>query len=104
MDENIPGYIDVSKDYLDYIKKNRGMLDNQSEGILKSALDIINLTRAKIEVRITSLKFVNNYKCGHCGYEGPCYGIPHSQDGGGVSAPFCKQCGINDKLTKVEIV
>ncbi len=37
----------------------------------------------------------NNYKCGHCGYEGPCYGIGHS---GGVSAPFCKQCERNDKL------
>lgn len=97
MDENIPSYIDVSKEYLDYIKENQGVLDDQSEGILKSALDIINLTRARIEVKKTSLKFVNNYKCGHCGFEGLCYGAPHS---GGVSAPFCPKCGMNDKLTK----
>jgi hypothetical protein len=98
MDENIPGYIDVSKEYLDYIKENQGMLDDQSQGILKSALDIINLTRAKIEVRKTSLKFDNNYKCGHCGFEGSCYGVPHSE---GVSAPFCTRCGKNDKLKKM---
>lgn len=40
----------------------------------------------------------NNYKCGHCGYEGPCYGTPTSK---GVSAPWCKRCGMNNKLTKI---
>ena len=43
----------------------------------------------------------NDYKCGHCGYEGPCYGVP---TGEGITAPFCKQCGRNDKLTKSESV
>lgn len=33
----------------------------------------------------------NRYRCGHCGYEGPCYG-------NGFSAPWCKQCQRNDKL------
>lgn len=40
-------------------------------------------------------------RCGHCGYEGYAYGIPHSGGKGhsaGVSAPFCSQCGMNDKL------
>ena len=36
------------------------------------------------------------YKCGHCGYEGPCYGVATSK---GVSAPFCPKCEKNDKLT-----
>ena len=35
------------------------------------------------------------YKCGHCEYEGYCYGIPHNT---GVSAPFCYRCGMNNKL------
>jgi len=39
-------------------------------------------------------KIDNKYRCGHCGYEGPCVGD--------VSAPFCYDCGMNDKLTKVE--
>ena len=39
----------------------------------------------------------NNYVCGHCGYEGPCYGAPHGGDGG-VSAPWCTKCKRNDKL------
>ncbi len=34
-------------------------------------------------------------KCGHCGYEGPCYGIPHTA---GISAPFCYRCGRNGGL------
>lgn len=36
------------------------------------------------------------YRCGHCGFEGHCYGVPTSK---GVSAPFCARCGKNDKLT-----
>jgi len=39
------------------------------------------------------------YRCGHCGYEGYCYGIGHAK---GVSAPFCYRCGMNDKLTPIE--
>ncbi len=38
------------------------------------------------------------YKCKWCGYVGPAYGIGTSQ---GVSAPFCSNCGKNDKLTEV---
>ena len=38
------------------------------------------------------------YKCGHCGFEGHCYGIP---TGKGVTAPFCTKCGKNDKLTLI---
>lgn len=38
------------------------------------------------------------YRCGHCNYEGHCYGIP---TGEGVSAPFCTHCGRNDKLDKL---
>lgn len=44
----------------------------------------------------------NNYVCGHCGYEGPCYGKPHGGDGG-VSAPWCTKCERNDKLTKKDV-
>lgn len=40
----------------------------------------------------------NKYKCGHCGYEGPCYGAPTSK---GVTAPWCKRCGMNNKLEKL---
>jgi len=43
----------------------------------------------------------NKYKCGHCGYVGPCYGTPTS-DKIGVSAPWCPQCKKNDKLTRVD--
>lgn len=39
-----------------------------------------------------------DYKCGHCGYEGPCYGQATSK---GVSAPWCRKCERNDKLTKL---
>ena len=39
------------------------------------------------------------YKCGHCGFIGYCYGVPTSK---GVSAPFCYNCHMNDKLKKVE--
>jgi hypothetical protein len=44
------------------------------------------------------------YKCGYCGYEGPCYGTPFvgGSSGGGVSAPWCPKCGINSKLVPVE--
>ncbi len=48
-----------------------------------------------------------NYRCGHCKYEGPCYGTPHSGGLGheaGVSAPWCHQCGRNDALVKMEVV
>lgn len=38
------------------------------------------------------------YKCGHCQYEGECYGIP---TGLGVSAPFCRKCERNDKLQEI---
>lgn len=41
------------------------------------------------------------YHCGHCNYEGHCYGIGHAT---GVSAPFCKQCGRNDRLRKLSQV
>jgi len=37
-------------------------------------------------------------ECLHCGYIGYVYGIP---TGSGVSAPFCPQCGINNKLVDV---
>lgn len=36
------------------------------------------------------------FVCGHCGYEGPCYG-------NGYSAPWCYKCQMNNKLTKVEV-
>lgn len=36
------------------------------------------------------------YKCGHCGFEGHCYGQPTSE---GVTAPWCAKCELNDKLT-----
>jgi hypothetical protein len=42
-----------------------------------------------------------DYKCTNCGYEGPCYGLPHSTGLGrsaGVSAPICAECGRNHKL------
>ena len=44
-----------------------------------------------------------DYLCGHCGYQGPCYGSP---SGGriGVSAPWCPRCQRNDKLTTIEEV
>lgn len=45
--------------------------------------------------RATHSAQANRYRCGHCGYEGPCYGTP---TGTGVSAPWCKQCQRNDKL------
>ena len=35
------------------------------------------------------------YSCGHCGFTGHCYGAPTIH---GVSAPWCYQCGMNDKL------
>ncbi len=39
-------------------------------------------------------------KCGHCGYEGPCYGTPIvGGQGAVVSAPWCPRCGKNDKLS-----
>jgi len=43
------------------------------------------------------------FKCGWCGFEGPCYGtliIPP----GKVTAPECRKCGRNDKLTPVSTV
>jgi hypothetical protein len=39
----------------------------------------------------------NEFKCGHCDYRGPCYGTPV---GDRVSAPWCKQCGRNDRLER----
>lgn len=53
--------------------------------------------RAKFEA-LTDAKpqAQQGYRCGHCGYEGPCYGQPTSS---GVSAPWCKQCGMNNKLS-----
>lgn len=41
------------------------------------------------------------YKCGNCGYQGPCYGIPTSL---GVSAPFCYKCGMNNRLEEIKDV
>ena len=38
-------------------------------------------------------------KCSSCGYEGYAYGIAHAN---GVSAPFCRRCGINSKLSVIE--
>jgi len=49
-------------------------------------------------VILKNVYLMNNYKCSHCNYEGPCYGIPTSQ---GVLAPFCKQCQMNDGLIKI---
>ena len=40
------------------------------------------------------------YRCGHCEYEGPCYGTPTSK---GVSAPFCPICQMNSKLEPVTV-
>ena len=44
------------------------------------------------------------YKCGHCGFEGYCYGTPFmgGSSGGGVSAPWCPRCGMNNKLVPVK--
>ena len=39
------------------------------------------------------VKPTNNYRCGHCGYEGPCYGS-------GYCGPWCRQCERNSGLTK----
>lgn len=39
------------------------------------------------------------YKCGHCGHEGYCYGVPMDK---GVSAPWCYRCERNDKLTPLK--
>lgn len=57
----------------------------------------MNDDRAKF-VALTDAKpqAQQGYRCGHCGYEGPCYGQPTSS---GVSAPWCKQCGMNNKLS-----
>ena len=42
---------------------------------------------------------MNIYKCGHCGYVGPCYGTPiGGKRGLIVSTPWCYQCHMNDKL------
>lgn len=35
------------------------------------------------------------YRCGYCGYHGYCYGAPSSV---GVSAPYCRQCEMNNRL------
>lgn len=35
------------------------------------------------------------YTCGHCGFTGPCFGAITSHGG---TAPWCPQCGKNDKL------
>ena len=40
------------------------------------------------------------YHCEQCGYEGNCYGSPSSE---GVSAPWCFQCGKNDKLVPLHV-
>ncbi len=40
------------------------------------------------------------YTCKHCGYTGPCYGTPFVGGKSGVSAPWCKRCGLNDGLTE----
>lgn len=42
------------------------------------------------------LEWGNTYRC-KCGYVGLCYGTPV---GGSVSAPWCRRCGRNDKLTR----
>jgi hypothetical protein len=67
----------------------RGLVDAE-EGI-KSMEDKLKSNR----------KVVSGMKCrcGHCGYEGHCYGVPTSK---GVTAPFCYQCGMNNKLTVIE--
>lgn len=44
----------------------------------------------------------NKYKCDHCGYVGPCYGIPTSDVNVPISAPWCYQCGKNDRLTQID--
>lgn len=40
----------------------------------------------------------NRWRCGHCGYIGPCYGQPMSS---GLSAPWCARCQLNDKLERI---
>ncbi len=49
--EKTKEYIDVGKEYLDYIQDNIEILDDQTIGILNSALDIVNLIRASVEVK-----------------------------------------------------
>lgn len=49
--EKTKEYIGVGKEYLDYINDNIEILDDQTVGILNSALDIINLIRASVEVK-----------------------------------------------------
>ena len=39
------------------------------------------------------------YRCENCGFEGHCYGIATNQ---GVSAPFCSQCQLNNKLVRID--
>ncbi len=47
------------------------------------------------------------YKCGHCGFEGYCYGAPVlNGDKSFVTAPWChkcERCERNDKLTLVKV-
>jgi len=40
------------------------------------------------------MSLTNWYKCGHCDYEGECYG-------NGFSCPWCRLCGRNDKLVRI---
>lgn len=40
------------------------------------------------------MSIINWWRCGHCDYEGECYGC-------GFSAPFCRLCGRNNKLTRI---
>lgn len=37
------------------------------------------------------------YKCGHCGFEGQCYGRAYIGDKIGVSSCWCSKCQRNDK-------
>jgi hypothetical protein len=48
----------------------------------------------------TSIRSGTICRCGHCGFEGHCYGTPTSSIG--VSAPWCPQCGLNNQLTPIK--
>ena len=67
------------------ILKHFGFYDNWKTTLTEKQCNIHNVVRS------------GDYcECGACGFDGYAYGIAHSK---GVSAPFCSNCGINNKLT-----
>lgn len=65
--------------------KEKKQIDKVFDGRLTNSEDI----------QVIPVTLEGRYRCDHCGYKGLCYGVP---TGAGVSAPFCRKCGKNDKL------